>query len=303
MNAAGIVLLVDILDAGNLSKAAKVLKLSRANVSYHLSQLEKSIGVQLVRRTTRHLEPTEIGLRLYRHGRVIRDELTAANEAVVMLGKGLHGAVRLSVPTGFGQLVMSKWLIEFKQLYPDINLELVFENRVDDLLREEVDIAVRVMSEPPQTMVARELAPVCYVACASRAYADNHTLPVSPEDLMRLPVITSTVVGREVRVSAYQNHERSEVFLQPTLASENFQFLLEAILADLGIGLVPDYVVADEVAKGSVVTVLNDWRLSIFGTKLYLLRMPDRYQTLATRTLIDFVLAKAKDWRGTCSVE
>ena len=296
MNIAELVLLVDILDAGSLSKAAKILKISRANVSYHLNHLEKSIGVQVIRRTTRRLEPTEIGLRLYKHGRSIRDEMSAANEAVSTLGRGLHGAVRVSVPTGFGQLVMSKWLIEFKRIYPDINLELIFENRVDDLLREEVDIAIRVMSEPPQTMVARELAPVHYSACASVAYAQNHAMPAVPEDLMSLPVITSTVIGREVRVSAYQNHQRSEVILQPTLSSENFQFLLEALLSDLGIGLVPDYVVAKEVREGRIVTVLNDWRLSIFGTKMYLLRMPDRYQTLATRTLIDFILNKAKLW-------
>jgi ABC-type sugar transport system ATPase subunit len=89
------------------------------------------------------------------------------------------------------------------------------------------------------------------------------------------------------------SRQRRELALQPTLASENFQFLHEAILGDLGVGLVPDYVVAADVAAGRVVTALDDWRLSLFGTRLYLLRMPDRYQTLATRTLIDFVLAKA----------
>lgn len=296
MDIKALTLLVDILDAGNLSQAARKLKMSRANISYHLSHLEKSLGLQLVRRTTRRIEPTEIGLRLYRHGRVIRDELSAAQEAVDSLGKGLYGSVRVSVPTGFGQLVMSGWLIEFKRLYPDITLELMFENRVDDLLREEVDVAIRVMSEPPQTMVARELAQVRYVACASTAYALAHTMPKRLEDLATVSVITSSVVGRELRVSAYLGDERQELTLQPTLVSENFQFLHEAILAGLGVGLVPDYVVAQDVREGRAVTALDDRRLSIFGARMFLLRMPDRYLTQATRTLIDFVVHKVRTW-------
>lgn len=296
MDLTGLVLLVDILDAGNLSSAARKLKVSRANVSYHLQQLEKSVGVQLVRRTTRRIEPTEIGQTLYRHGCAIRDELAAATEAITMLGRGLHGSVRVSVPTGFGQLVMTDWLLEFKRQYPEISLELLFENRVDDLLREEVDVAIRVMSDPPEALVARELAQVRYVACASTEFARTTGLPEDLEALRHLPLITSSVVGRELRLAAYKDEVRQEVTLNPTLASENFQFLREAILSGLGIGLVPSYVVEDDVKMGHVVTALDAWRLSIFGTRLFLLRMPGRYQTQAVRTFIDFIVEKASLW-------
>lgn len=298
MDVTALLLLVDIVDAGNLSQAARKRKMSRANISYHLNQLEKSVGLQLVRRTTRRIDPTEAGLRLYEHGRVIRDELLAAQESMTQLGEGLHGAVRVAVPTGFGQLVMSHWLIEFKRLYPSITLELVFDNRIDDLLRDEVDVAVRVLSGPPPGLVARELAQVRHILCASADHAARHPMPTELHELGTAPLITSTVVGRGLRVSAYRGDERQELALQPTLASENFQFLLEAIQAGLGLGLVPDYVVAQDVAAGRIVTALDDWRLSIFGTRLFLLRMPDRYQTLAARTLIEFVVAKAQVWAG-----
>lgn len=297
MDAQALILLVDIVDAGNLSLAARKLKTSRANISYRLKQLEQALGMQLMRRTTRRVEPTEIGLRLYQHGRAIQDELRAAQESVNLLGRGLHGAVRMSVPTGFGEMVMSGWLIEFKRRYPDISLELLFDNRVDDLLREEVDLAVRVMSEPPAQMVATELAHVRYVVCAAAEYADSQPMPTGLDDLERLPLITSDVAGRELRVSAYQGETRREVALRPTLASENFRFLREAILAGLGIGLVPDYVVARDIDQGRIVTALEAWRLSIFGTRIFLLRMPGRYQTLATRTLTDFVVERARAWR------
>lgn len=296
MDFAGLTLLVDILEAGNLSHAARKLKMSRANVSYHLQRLEKEVGVQLVRRSTRRIEATEVGLILYERGCAIRDELAAAKEAVATLGRGLHGSVRVSVPTGFGQLVMTDWLLEFKQLYPDIRLQLLFENRVDDLLKEEVDVAVRVMQEPPEALVARELAQVRYVACASTAFAQRMGLPQQLGDLSQLPVITSTVVGRSLKLTAYQGESRHEIELTPTLASENFEFLRKTILAGLGVGIVPSYVVAEDIAAGRVVTALASWRLSIFGTRLFVLRMPGRYQTLAIRTLIDFVVQKAKAW-------
>ena len=296
MDAQSLVLFVDIVEAGNLSLAARNLKMSRANVSYHLNQLEKSVGMQLMRRTTRRVDLTEVGQRLYQHGRTIRNEVLAARETLAAFGKGLHGSIRLSLPTGFGHMVMSSWLIEFKRSYPDIALNLLFDNRVDDLLREEVDMAIRVMSEPPAQMVATELAQMQHVICASVDYAQQNPMPTTLEDLTQVPLITSAVAGRDLRVSAYQGGERRELTLHPSLASENFQFLREAILAGLGVGLVPDYVIANDVAEGRAALALQDWRLSVFGTRMFLLRMPDRYQTLATRTLIEFILQKARTW-------
>ncbi|MBW8893305.1 MAG: LysR family transcriptional regulator [Burkholderiales bacterium] len=235
MDLQSLTLLVEILDAGNLSAAARRLKMSRANVSYHLNQLERSVGAQLVRRTTQ---------------------------------------------------------------YPGIVLDVVFENRIEDLLRDEVDIAIRVIPEPPQNLVAREMGPVRYVACASSGYAEKHPLPVQLDELQGAPVVTAAVIGRQLRVSAYQGQNlgevRREVILEPTLISENFLFLRQAILAGLGIGLVPDYVVQEDVRKGDVVTTLDDWRLSIFGTQMFMLYMPNRQHTRAIRTFIDFILERVR---------
>lgn len=294
MDVNALTLLVQILDAGNLSEAARRLKMSRANISYHLNQLEKSIGQQLVRRTTRRVEPTEIGLKLYEHGLRIQNELTAARESITTLGQRLQGRVRLSVPSGYGQLVMSPWLLDFKRQYPGIVLDVMFENRVEDLMRDEVDVAVRVLSEPPQNLVARDMGVVRYVACASRAFAEAQGLPQQLDDLRTMPLITAAVIGRQLRVAAYWRDERHEVLLEPSLISENFLFLRQAVQAGLGIGLVPDYVVQDEVDRGEVVTSLDEWRLSIFGTHMHLLYMPNRHHTRAMATFIDFVLAKAR---------
>lgn len=295
MDVHALTLLVEILDAGNLSEAARRLKMTRANVSYHLNSLERSIGQQLVRRTTRRVEATEIGLRLYEHGQTIRNELLAARESIATLGKSLQGRVRLSVPSGYGQLVMSHWLLEFKRLYPGIVLDVVFENRVEDLIRDEVDIAVRVMSEPPQNLVARDMGPMHYVVCASRAWADANGMPADLDALRNVPLIASAVVSRQLRVTAYRGSDRQEVIVEPTLISENYLFLRQAVLAGLGIGMVPDYVVQEDVERGDVVTALHDWRLSMFGTRMVMLYMPNRHHTRAASTFIEFILERARE--------
>lgn len=293
MDSHSLTLLVEIIDSGNLSQAARKLKMTRANVSYHLAQLEKSVGLQLVKRTTRRVEPTEVGLRLYEHGLNIRNEMQAAREAVTTLGEGLRGRVGISVPSGYGQIVMSDWLIEFKRLYPGIVLDVLFENRADNL-RDEVDIAIRVVQEPPLSLVARSLGTVRYLACASRAYAQAHGLPSTLHALRSSPLITAGVMGRQLRLAAYLGSERSEVMLEPTLISEHFPFLRQGILAGLGVGLVPDYVVQDKLASGELLSTLDEYRLSIFGTHMYLLYMPNRHQTRAVRTCIDFLLEKSQ---------
>ena len=294
MDINALTLLVEIIDSGNLSQAARKLKMTRANVSYHLTQLEKNLGVQLVKRTTRRVEPTEVGLRLYEHGRNIRNELSAARETITSLGEELKGRVGISVPSGYGQIVMSSWLIEFKRLYPGIVLDVLFENRADNL-RDEVDIAIRVIQEPPLSVVARSMGNVRYVACASREYAAQHGLPQTLLELRSAPLITAGVMGRQLRLAAYQGNDRQEILLEPTLISEHFPFLRQGILAGLGVGIVPDYVVQDAVAHGEVLTSLDEYRLSIFGTHLYLLYLPNRHQTKAVRTCIDFLLEKARN--------
>ena len=293
MDSQSLTLLVEIIDSGNLSQAARKLKMTRANVSYHLAQLEKAAGVQLVKRTTRRVEPTEIGLRLYEHGRNIHNEMLAAREAITALGQSLQGRVGISVPSGYGQIVMSEWLIEFKRLYPGIVLDVLFENRADNL-RDDMDIIIRVIQEPPLSLVARSLGTVRYLACASREYAQTHGLPKTLHALRASPLITAGVTGRQLRLAAYLGTERHEVMLEPTMISEHFPFLRDGILAGLGVGLVPDYVVQDKLATGEVLTTLDEYRLSIFGTHMYLLYLPNRHQTKSVRTCIDFLLAKAQ---------
>ena len=220
-------LLVDIIEAGNLSKAAAMLGMSRANVSQRINRFERELGAQLLRRTTRQLEPTELGMKLYAHGRAVRHEVKAAAEAVSSLGKGLQGMIRLSVPSGYGQLRMSGWLSEFMERHPEITLHVIFDNDIEELVRGSVDFAVRVMAEPPAHLVARELGPVRYVACATASFIARHGMPASLEELKQLPLITSQQTGERLSMTGVQMGGQRSPQTRPRLISANFHFLCD----------------------------------------------------------------------------
>ncbi len=283
---------VEIVDSGNLSKAARTLDMSRANVSYHLARLESALGAQLLRRTPQGNELTDVGERIYRHACNIVNESAIIKETA-KLGTGeLTGKVGISIPTGYGQLVMGPWLIEFKQRFPAIILDVRFDNFVDNLIRDGLDVAVSVMAEPPPSLVVRSLGPLQYVVCASKKWANENEMPHTLQALCEVPVLTTGGITGRAHLTARRRGRESEVRLHPTLLSRSFPYLRDCILAGLGVGVVPDYVVEDLVHSEQVVLSMQDYVLTLDRSHMYLLYTPNRYQSRAVRTLIDFLLDK-----------
>ncbi len=294
MDLGALSLLVDIIDAGNLSRAAAQLGMSRANVSKRLNHFERQLGAELLRRSTRQLEPTELGRQLYEHGRAIRHELIAAQESVQSLGKQLGGTVRLSVPSGFGQHTMSAWFVEFMRLYPAITLNVIFDNDIEDLVKGAVDFSVRVMGEAPSNAISHSLGDVEYVACTTPQLARELGMPQTLDQFKDLPLITSELTGQKLLVAGRAGTAGAQSQIRPRLMSANFFFLRDTILQGLGVGLVPRYMVDRELAAGTLLQLpLPPGDLAFLRTTMYLLYMPARYQTRAVSTLIAFLRDKA----------
>ncbi len=282
-------LFVEIVDAGNLSAAARKMQTTRSNVSHRLKAFERTLGVQLLRRTTRRVEPTEVGAGLYEHGRGILREMAAADALVSSLGKSLQGSVRLSVPTGLGHLLVSPLLVAFKRAYPDIRLDVRFDNRVADLVGEDVDVALRIVSNPPESLVAILLDEVDWVLCAAPDYLAAHGTPRTPDALSGHTIISAPAIGQPLRLSAQLGEARTQITLDPGVSSDNYLFLQAAVRAGNGLGILPYYAAAEDLRAGHLKRVLPACRVSVFGSRLYMLAMPSRYRTLATRHLLDFL--------------
>lgn len=292
MNLLSLSIFVSIVDTGNLSQAARALKMSRANVSYHLTQLEKSLGAELLRRTPQGNELTEVGERIYHHATRIVNESEVLIETVQSGVDELSGRLGVSVPTGYGQLVIGPWLIEFKKRYPGIMLEVRFDNFVDNLVRDGVDLAISVRSEPPPMLVVRNLGPLRYVVCASSQWASDNVMPATMQELDSVPVVTTGGITGQAHLKAVVDGQTNELHLRPTLLSRNFPYLRECILAGVGVGIVPDYVVEDLIRAGRVATSMDDHVLTLDASSMYLLYTPNRYQSRAFKTMIDFLMDK-----------
>jgi DNA-binding transcriptional LysR family regulator len=139
--------------------------------------------------------------------------------------------------------------------------------------------------------VATEIGGVDWIICAAPSYLAGRTLPVQLSDLATHAIVCASPIGQKLKVSGTRHGttEREQVVLEPTLSSENFAFLKDAVVGGLGIGLFPLYAVDAELANGTLVSLLDGYRISAFGSKLYMLTMPNRYQTMATRYLLTFL--------------
>lgn len=287
---------VTIVDAGNQSAAARQLKMTRSNVSHRLKELEDSLGVQLLRRTTRQMELTEVGLGIYQHGVKIMQEMAAAQALISTAGQSHQGHVRLSVSDGLGLAVLSNLLVDFKRAHPAVTLDIIFTNQVSNLVAQHIDIALRVMSRPPDNADATALASVKWVACCHPDYLKRTEHPLHTlEDLRHHEIICSAAVGQPLKLKGRYTGGTRHVELQPAVRSENFVLLKRVVLGGLGVGFMPLYLVRDELESGALTQVLNYYSLSLFGSRIYLITTADRFQTLATQALVNFLKAGLTD--------
>ena len=176
---------VRVVDAGSLSGAARSLSSSLTSVSRQISALEQRFGTRLLLRTTRQLALTDDGRILYDRAKSILGEL---KEVELALSSGRHepsGRIRISAPTLMGRLLIAPLLAEFLQRHRSVSVELLLVERTVDMVEEDVHLSVRVGHLPDSQLVARKLADIQMIVCASPAYVERFGIPQSPADLSR----------------------------------------------------------------------------------------------------------------------
>src|SRR5882724_5297184 len=180
---------VRVVDAGSLSAAARQLKVGQSAVSKTIAQLEGWLGVRLLLRSTRSLEPTEAGQRFYdRAVRTIQEASDAENEARGTAA-GLAGKLRVSASVCFARLHILPKLPVFLAAHPDLELEVMLDDRVIDLVKEGIDVALRTAPFGDPTLTARKIARSRRRVMASVAYFDANGIPKNPNDLAKHRVI------------------------------------------------------------------------------------------------------------------
>lgn len=249
LDANALELFARIAQAGSFAAAARELGLTRAAISRRIAAIEAAVGLTLFARSTRSLGLTEAGRRLHARARAVRDAAESARLALRHTRDQLDGTIRISTTTGFGRHVLAPLLARFQALHPAIRYELFFTDRRVDLLREGVDIAFRVTSQPPQTWVAQPVLKFAIHAYGSHSRA----LMDSPQDLAAAPMLLLGQ-GEEPYASQWQSDDgrRMDVVLQATAWGSDLEGLIALARHDAGVVLAPDFCVEPPTALGDL---------------------------------------------------
>ena len=248
-----------VVERENFSAAARDLGLSKSAVSKAVSRLEDRMGVRLLNRTTRRLSLTEAGMAFYQGCRRVVAEADAAEEAVTHLAVAPRGRLLVNAPMSFGVLHLAPALPEFMRRYPELAVEMVFNDRLVDLVEEGFDVGVRIARMTDSSLIARRLAPNRRVLCASPNYLHDHGVPVALEGLSEHDcLLYSYQVDGDVWRFRGPVGQRL-VRVTGRLRVNNGEALLAAALGHRGIALLPTFICGDALRLRHLVHVLPEW--------------------------------------------
>lgn len=285
-----------VVDAGSFAEAARRLGTSSGQASKLVSKLEADLGVQLLKRTTRALWPTEAGKRYHQGLKPLIEDFDRL-ESVARNASGRPiGRLRLSVPMSFGKLQLTKPLLAFAEIYPEILLDIDYSDRQAHLVDEGFDLALRIGKPADSSLVARRLCECRMVTVAAPAYLASHGTPQSPQELRDHDCLIDTN-HRDPLQWSYATPETLapiQVPLRPRAIFSNGEACLAAAEAGLGIARLPTFIAGGSLRAGHVTPILavaEGPPLAIF-----MLYPPARDLALKVRRLIDHL---AEHFRGT----
>ncbi|MEM7711486.1 MAG: LysR family transcriptional regulator [Pseudomonadota bacterium] len=289
-----------VVDQGGFTDAARKLGISKSAVSKHVSSLETRLGARLLNRTTRRVNPTEIGLAYYDRARRVLNDAGEADAMVTSMQSAPSGGLRVSVATDFGVNHLSPILGEFLHEYPDITVNMMLDNRYVELISEGFDLAVRIGDLEDSSLRARKLAETHKQMIASPAYLEEYGHPRRIDDLNehRLLHYSNQANGSVWRLTA-PSGEKRQVRSAGWLTVNDGQSLLNAATGGLGIAFLPSFLYADAMKEGKLVPAIEGQAPETQG--VYAIYPPGRYTQPKVRAFIDFLVDKFRhkgpeDW-------
>lgn len=286
-----------VAERGSFAQAANELDMSRAAVSAHVAALEKHLGVRLLNRTTRRVGLTAEGADYLRRARRILDEVQDAEETLRGSRSKPQGLLRVDVPVAFGRYLLLPALPEFTRRYPAIDLDIRLNDRIIDLVAERVDVAVRVGGLQQAGLVARRVAQINAVTCASPTYLADHGEPRTPDDLIQHRLLALTPAGGgtpEWNFPAPYTARRLKLHFGLQFNSAEAPIIAAA--AGLGIARTVDLLVAEYVARGELKLILTEY--GVPGPQISLVYPSAGHQRPKVRVFSDFAADLLRRWHG-----
>src|SRR6266446_9010200 len=284
---AALEIFVRVVDSGPFSAVARHQRIGQPAVSKVVVQLEEWLGVSLLMRSTRSLVPTEAGRIFYERAKRMIEE---ADEAVVAArgsAGGLSGKLRVSTSVFFGRLHVIPNLSPFLAEHPDLDVELVLDDRYVDLVNEGIDVALRMGAMPDSSMTVRRITEGRRVVVATPAYLQRHGTPTSPGDLISHQAVIYTGGGGSESWTFRKGTAEVSVVLQGRLKVTAAEGMREAVSYEMGLAVASEWNFSPELRAGKVVAILEDWALPT--TNLAAVYPTGRLASTKARAFVSFV--------------
>jgi DNA-binding transcriptional LysR family regulator len=243
-----------VVETRSISRAARELGVPRPTVGRRLARLEERLGVRLIKRTTRTMALTDAGEQLYRRARAVLEAVRDASRSVQREDGAVRGLLRASIPPMQG-MAFGAFIAEFSERYPDVRVELEASSRYVDLVAGGFDVAIRASTELAPGLIARPLAKSRLYAVAAPSYLQGAPAIKRSSDLAKHQCLSGFDRG-EHPATHWPLLNGGRVAIEPRLVSNDLMILRDAMLSGLGIALLPEPSVRDDLAEGRCACVL-----------------------------------------------
>jgi DNA-binding transcriptional LysR family regulator len=283
---------VRIVETGNFSAVARQLGTTQPTISKQLTALEKQLQTRLLNRSTRSLSLTEAGATYYERCRRIIDEVREAEGALGRLQSALTGTLHVNGSIALGQIFVAPLVLKFQRQYPGLAIELSLSDRYIDLVEEGVDVAVRVGRLADSNLVARRLGSTRRVLVATPAYLATHGTPQRPEDLVHHSCLLYAYLstGNEWGFKGPEGEIRVRV--HGNFKANNGEVIRQALLANVGVAMSPDWLIHDKLESGEVVALLPEFAPP--PLEISAVYPSGRHVSTKVRTFIEFLQSEFK---------
>jgi DNA-binding transcriptional LysR family regulator len=281
---------VAVVDLGSFTAAADKFAMSAVMVGKHIQALEERLGARLLARTTRRQSLTEIGAQYCEQCRAILAAVAQAETGAEAMRAAPRGRLRISAPVSYGAECLAIALTDYLLEYPDLSIDLDLNDRMIDLVEDGYDVAIRIGElDDHSNLVARRLADYRLTIAAAPAYLAKRGTPQKPMDLMQHDCLEFTHWSRHLR---WRLSDGKEVIPLPPsrYRSNSGRALKNAALAGFGIIQQAEVMIAEDLASGALVPILQDYLPT--PRPVHLLYPKDRQQTPKLRTFIEFVISR-----------
>jgi DNA-binding transcriptional LysR family regulator len=274
--------------------------LSKSAVSKHVSALETRLTVRLLTRTTRRVSPTELGLAYYDRARAVLEDTLEADSMVTAMQATPKGSLRISVPVSFGIGQVSAAIARFLEAYPQVDVNMVLDDRFVEVLAEGFDLAIRIGVLEDSSLKARKLAETRLLLAASPAYVAARGLPQSIDDLNDHCLLhySNMSTGNLWRLRGRNGAER-QIRVGGRFTANNGESLRKAAEAGIGIVMLPSFIIGEALRAGRLVEVLPDREPVLLG--IHALYPQGPFPQPKLRAFVDFLAEHFKgagpdDW-------